>query len=137
MPKKADPSLKERVAKLRAEINRLREAYHVRNEPGVTDDVYDSLTRELKAILKEHPELEDPSSSLLRVAGKPLEKFQKVQHKVRMLSLNDVFSVEELYEWGKRVEKLLGRNAKPSYFSEVKFDGLAISLIYEKGRFAR
>ena len=84
-----------RIKKLRSEIKRIREAYHVENAPNVTDDVYDSLTRELKKLLKENPEFEDLSAPENRVAGKPLEKFEKVKHKTRMLSLNDVFSVED------------------------------------------
>jgi len=128
---------KKRIEKLRGEIARLREAYHTKNDPGVTDDVYDSLTRELKRLLKEHPEFDDPNAGENRVAGKPLEKFEKVKHSTRMLSLNDVFSYEELRDWEKRVKKLLPQNAKPSYFCEVKFDGLAVSLSYENGKFIR
>ena len=127
-----------RIGKLRKEIARLRYAYHVEMRPEVTDEVYDSLTRELKSLLKEHPEFEDPNAPENRVAGRPLEKFQKVRHKTRMLSLNDAFSEEELYDWEKRTKKLLGSQAsKLEYFCEVKFDGLAVSLTYEKGRFVR
>ena len=114
----------------------MREAYHVEMRPEVTDEVYDSLTRELKSLLKQYPEFEDPNAPENRVAGRPLDKFQKVKHKTRMLSLNDAFSEEELYDWEKRVRKLLpGR--KISYFAEVKFDGLAVTLTYEKGKFIR
>ncbi|MES2023143.1 MAG: NAD-dependent DNA ligase LigA [Patescibacteria group bacterium] len=127
-----------RIKKLRAEISRLREEYHVKNAPNVTDDVYDSLTRELKSLLKEYPEFENINASENRVAGKPLDKFEKVKHKTRMLSLNDAFNEEELYDWEKRVKKLLGSSTpKSNYFCEVKFDGLAVSLIYEKGKFVR
>ena len=127
-----------RVQKLRREIARLREAYHTKNAPDVTDDVYESLTRELKSLLKEYPEFDDINAPENRVAGKPLDKFVKVKHANRMLSLNDVFSYEELYDWGKRVKKLLGGlTAKLDYFCEVKFDGLAVSLIYKNGKFIR
>src|SRR3989344_6011332 len=127
-----------RIGKLRKEIARLRYAYHVEMRPEVTDEVYDSLTRELKSLLKEHPEFEDPNAPENRVAGRPLDKFQKVRHKTRMLSLNDAFSEEELYDWEKRIKKLLGsRASKLEYFCEVKFDGLAVTLTYEKGKFIR
>ncbi|MFH1201089.1 MAG: NAD-dependent DNA ligase LigA [bacterium] len=138
-----------RIQKLRNEIARLRNAYHVENAPNATDDVYDSLTRELKELLKKYPELDDQNAPENRIAGKPLDKFVKVKHKTRMLSLNDVFSEEELYDWEKRIKKLLpgisqGRSLRefpkgPSlnYFCEVKFDGLAVSLIYENGKFTR
>ncbi len=128
---------KKRIAKLRAEIARLREEYHVKNTPGVTDDVYDSLSRELRALLEQYPEFADANAAENRVAGKPLDKFVKVPHKNRMLSLNDVFNVEELEAWDTRVKKLLAGDPKIQYFCEVKFDGLAVSLIYEKGKFVR
>jgi len=126
-----------RIQKLRDEIARLRYAYHVENARGVTDDVYDSLTRELKILLKEHPEFNDQNAPENRVAGKPLSKFVKVKHANRMLSLNDAFSEEELYDWEKRICKLLPPTTKFNYFCEVKFDGLAVSLIYENGKFIR
>ncbi|MFA6076916.1 MAG: NAD-dependent DNA ligase LigA [Candidatus Paceibacterota bacterium] len=129
---------KKRIEKLRSEIARLRNAYHTENAPNVTDDVYDSLTRELKMLLEEHPEFDDVNAPENRVAGKPLDKFVKVKHNSRMLSLNDVFSYEELQDWEKRIKKLLPLQAHGvSYFCEVKFDGLAVSLIYEDGKFVR
>jgi len=125
-----------RIKKLRSEIARLREAYHV-SDIG-TDDVYDSLNRELRALLAQYPEFYDPNSPENRVGGKPLDKFVKVKHKIRMTSLNDVFSEEELFDWKNRIEKLLPPKDSPfNYFCEVKFDGLAVSLIYEKGKFVR
>src|SRR3989344_5346957 len=137
--------VKKRIQKLRSEIARLRNAYHVNNAPNVTDDVYDSLTRELKSLLAEFPEFEDMNASENRVAGKPLDKFEKVKHQTRMLSLNDAFSEQELLDWEKRIKKLLppsrpgeGRGGEViNYFCEVKFDGLAGSLIYENGKFVR
>lgn len=126
-----------RIKKLREEIARLREEYHVKNNPTVTDDVYDSLSKELNLLLKDFPEFIDENAPERRVAGKALDKFVKVEHKNRMLSLNDVFSFEELSDWKKRVEKLLSKNSKFNYFCEIKFDGLAVSLIYENGVFVR
>ncbi len=128
---------KKRIQNLRQEIQRLRDLYHVQDAPDVTDDVYDSLTRELKELIKKYPEFDDPNSPENRVGGRPLEKFVKVSHQTRMLSLNDAFSYEELYEWEKRIKKLLTTNSKLNYFCEIKFDGLAASLIYENGVFTR
>ena len=85
-----------RIKKLRSEIARLRGAYHVENAPDVSNDVYESLSRELKALLQEYPEFNDLNAPENRVAGKPLDKFEKVKHQTRMLSLNDAFSYEEL-----------------------------------------
>src|SRR5664279_41980 len=105
-----DTNIKNRIQKLRDEISRLRAEYHVKNNPSVTDDVYDSLTRELNTILEKYPKFKDPNSSLNRVAGKPLDKFKKVRHEVRLLSLGNVFSDEELEAWEKRNLKLLENN---------------------------
>ena len=129
--------IEKRIKKLRAEIARLREEYHIKNAPNVTDEVYDSLTRELKKLLEKYPEFENLNAPENRVAGKPLDKFEKVKHKIRMTSLNDVFSEEELFDWEKRIKKLLNENQKINYFCEIKFDGLAVSLIYENGIFVR
>lgn len=127
-----------RVENLRKEIARLRDLYHTKNLPNVTDDVYDSLNRELKFLLEKYPEFSDPNAPENRIAGKPLSKFVKVRHKNRMLSLNDVFDEEELYSWEKRIKKLLPVSKSGlEYFCEVKFDGLAVSLIYKKGKFVR
>ena len=126
--------VKSRILKLRQEIDRLRKLYHVDNAPDVTDVVYDSLSKELKALLKDYPEFQDAMAPEERVAGKPLSKFEKVEHKTRMLSLNDVFGEAELEDWDKRIRKLLPPNTQVEYFAEVKFDGLAVSLIYKKGK---
>lgn len=138
MPKTDKNKTKERIIKLRKEIARLREHYHNADDPSVGDDVYDSLNRELRVLVKEYPEFDDPNAPENRVGSKALDKFVKVAHKVRMLSLNDVFSTDELYDWEKRIQKLLPeRDAKLEYFCEIKFDGLAITLIYENGKFMK
>ena len=126
-----------RIKKLRNEITRLREAYHVENAPSITDDMYDSLSRELKLLLLEYPEFNNKNSSENRVAGKPLDKFKKFRHEIKMFSIANVFSDEELFAWEKRNLKLLSSDTKLDYFCELKLDGLAISLIYEDGKFVR
>lgn len=125
-----------RIEKLREEIEALRYRYHVLNDPSVTDDVKDSLEKELRELEGRFPEFIDAASPTNRVAGKPLDKFQKVQHKVRMLSLNDAFSKAELREWEKRLLRLMPDSAL-SFFCELKLDGLAVSLIYENGILVR
>jgi DNA ligase (NAD+) len=127
---------KKRAEKLQEQIEDLRYRYHVLDDPKVTDDVYDSLSRELKDLEVKFPEIIDPNSPTNRVAGKPLDKFVKVKHNVRMLSLNDVFSTEELEAWEKRVQKLVPGQSL-NYFCELKLDGLAISLIYKDGLLVR
>jgi DNA ligase (NAD+) len=128
---------KNRIGKLRGQIEELRYRYHVLNDPGATDDVYDSLARELRGLEQKFPELADPSSPTDRVAGRPLDKFVKVKHAVPMLSLNDAFSKEEVWAWEMRIKKLLPPSAVPEYFCELKLDGLAVSLVYENGTFVR
>ncbi len=127
---------KQRISKLSGQIEDLRYRYHVLNDPKVTDEVTDSLMRELRQLESQFPDLADPDSPANRVSGKPLDKFEKVAHAIPMLSLNDVFSREELTSWEERIGKLLPAEDF-SYFCELKLDGLAVSLIYENGKFAR
>jgi len=124
---------KNRIEKLRDEISRLRHLYHTENNPRVTDDVYESLTKELNELERKFPDLADPNSAVRRVAGEPLSKFIKVKHKIRMVSLNDTFSEEEVLDWENRIKKLVNKDF--NYFCELKFDGLSASLIYENGVF--
>lgn len=126
-----------RIESLREEIAELRYKYHVVNDPSVTDEVYDSLSKELRDLEEKHPEFKDSNSSFNRVAGKPLDKFVKVSHKSRMLSLNDAFSKDEVMKWEERIKKLLSASTKHSYFAELKLDGLAISLVYKNGLFVQ
>ncbi len=128
---------KKRIKKLRGEIARMREEYHVKNLPERTDDVYDSLNKELKELLEKYPEFIYPNALENRVAGKPLDKFEKALHEVPMFSIGNVFSRDELYDWENRNKKLLSGNSKLEYFCEVKLDGLAISLIYLDGKLVR
>lgn len=128
--------IKKRIVKLREEIMRLRYEYHVTNNPKVTDDIYESLIRELKSLEEKYPDFQDLNSPIYRVAGEPLPFFEKVEHFSRMLSLNDAFGKEELLEWEKRLIRNLGSEEK-NYFCEIKLDGLAVSLFYEDGRFVQ
>lgn len=128
-----------RVTKLRAEIDRIRYAYHVLDKPVVSDEVKDSLQRELAELEQQFPALVTPDSPTQRVAGKPLTRFQKVTHAIRMLSLNDAFTPEDLQSWEDRLVRLAGKDrlADAGYYAELKLDGLAVSLEYENGRFVR
>jgi len=110
--------------------------YYVLDAPSVSDAVYDGLMRELKSLEETFPELVTPDSPTQRVGGKALEKFQKVQHSSRMLSLNDVFSREEVEAWLARTDKLApGRTHE--FFVDIKMDGLACALIYQDGQFVQ
>ncbi len=132
------PQVQARVDKLRAQIDDLRYRYHVQNDPEVTDAMYDPLMDELKKIESEHPELITPDSPTQRVAGKPLDKFEKVIHQVPQWSFNDAFSDDDMREWEERIlkflEKELGKRPTDlDYVCELKIDGLHMVLTYENG----
>lgn len=131
-----DIQIKNRILKLREEISKLQKEYHEFDSASVSDEVYDSLVRELRDLEKNNPEIIVPvESPLERVGGKPLESFQKVKHETRVTSLNDIFSFQEIYDWETRITKLI--NKKSEYFCELKLDGLSVSLIYENGVLVR
>lgn len=127
---------KVRAESLRRQINELRYRYHVLNDAAVTDEITDSLTRELREIERNFPDLATKDSPTQRVGGKPLDKFVKVRHESRMLSLNDAFDEKEIEDWENRLKRLEPA-ASWRYVCELKFDGLATSLIYENGIFVR
>lgn len=110
--------------------------YYVLDEPTVSDAVYDGLMRELKGLEEKFPDLITPDSPTQRVGGRPIEKFEKVQHSSRMLSLNDVFSREEVEAWLARTDKL-APGQKHEFFTDIKMDGLACALIYKNGDFVQ
>ena len=121
----------ERVEKLRNLINDYRYHYHVLDESIMSEAAADSLKHELSQLEEKYPELITPDSPTQRVAGKALDKFQKVTHAERMISLADVFSENEVREWLDRIAKLGAIN--PELFVDIKMDGLACALIYEDG----
>ncbi len=122
-----------RAAKLRELINDYRYNYHVLNKSIMSEAAADSLKHELSQIEAQHPELITTDSPTQRVAGQPLPGFQQIRHSSRMLSLNDVFSQEELQAWLERIKKLLPASAQLEYFMDVKMDGFACALVYQNG----
>lgn len=124
---------KTRIAKLKKAINKYRYEYHVLNKASISDEALDSLKHELKELEGTHPDLITPDSPTQRVAGKPLRGFKKITHRLPMLSLEDVFLEEEFWEWETRLKKLADLKALPELFAELKFDGLAVSLVYKDG----
>lgn len=121
-----------RVQELRELLNRYNYEYHVQDAPSVSDAVYDGLFGELKQLEADHPELVTPDSITQRVGNELKAGFQKVTHSTRMLSLNDVFDVEEVRAWVVRMDKLLP-GSKHEFFADIKMDGLACALIYQDG----
>lgn len=125
----------EEIQKLRKELEYHNKLYYVLDAPVISDYEYDMLMQRLKALEAEHPEWITPDSPTQRVGGKALSQFEPVQHQVPLESLTDVFSYEELFSFGERMDGLLSE--AHDYVVEPKIDGLSMSLEYENGVFVR
>ena len=129
----------DRIQWLRAEIERHNHAYYVQDAPTISDAEYDNLMRELQTLEAAHPETMTPDSPTQRVGAAPLASFNSVTHTVPMLSLGNAFEAQEVEAFDKRVSDTLRAAGKlqygqeAEYFCELKLDGLALSLRYEKG----
>lgn len=121
-----------RLEEIKKLLNQYSYEYYALDQPSVSDAVYDSLMVELKSIEAAHPEWITPDSPTQRVGNKLLEGFQKVRHERRMVSLNDVFDKNEIEAWIERTDKLMP-GYKHEFFTDIKMDGLACSLIYIDG----
>lgn len=120
---------KQRLKKLRGEIEHHRYLYHVRDTQEISDAALDSLKDELVSLEKLYPDLITPDSPSQRVSGQPLPEFKTVTHASRMLSLNDMFDEGDLQQWETRNQKIVP--GPYEYFVELKIDGMALSLVYE------
>lgn len=127
----------DRIAELRGIVDRHRRLYHTLAEPEIADAEYDELVRELERLEAEHPEFADASSPTQLVGGDIVEAFSPVTHRVPMTSLDNAMDADELRAWGERVVKGLPDDASIRYCCELKIDGLAVSLRYEKRRFVQ
>jgi DNA ligase (NAD+) len=135
VPTRATPAARERAAELAQTIDDAQYRYYVLDQPTLDDAEYDRLMRELQALEDEFPELRTPNSPTQRVGGTYSTLFTPVQHVERMLSLDNAFTGEELAGWAQRVERDAGTAA--DYLCELKVDGLAVDLVYERGRLVR
>lgn len=129
---------RERIEKLKKEIDYHRYLYHVLDKQEISEAALDSLKHELYMLEQQWPEFITPDSPTQRVGGKPLDKFEKVVHRVRQWSFNDAFTEEELLDFDQRIRKILAEKgeevASPlEYTAELKIDGLHVVLTYEKG----
>ncbi|MDZ4231178.1 MAG: NAD-dependent DNA ligase LigA, partial [Patescibacteria group bacterium] len=124
---------KKRIEKLKQEVNRYRHAYHTQDRSLISDAALDSLKRELSNLEGEYPDLVTQDSPTQRVGGEAAKQFKRVRHESQMLSFNDIFSEEDLRAWWERMEKHLGRKIVSDLYVELKIDGFAIELTYEKG----
>jgi len=124
---------RKRISQLRKAIDHHRYLYHVLDRQEISEAALDSLKHELFELERRYPELITADSPTQRVGGRPLQKFAKIAHRTPMLSIEDVFSFEELEEWHRRIGKLAA-DPIDAYYAEVKMDGLAVSLVYEDGQ---
>lgn len=127
------PSPRERHAELVTELNAHDHRYYVLDDPIISDKEYDMLMRELRAIEAAHPELATPESPTQRVSGKPREGFVKVRHAVRMFSLDNAYSADEMAEFARRVRDGLPDVEVPSFCVEPKLDGASFEAIFDGG----
>ena len=126
-----------RIAQLREQLNHHSYLYYVLDNPEIPDSEYDRLYRELQQLEQQYPELVTPDSPTQRVGEQPLESFSQVTHRVPMLSLDNVFSEDELAAFFKRIHDRLGLDDELEFNAEPKLDGLAVSLVYENGLFTQ
>ena len=131
------PSPDARAAELRAQLTEASYGYYVLDEPTLSDAAYDRLYDELVELERADPRLVTPDSPTQRVGAPPSERFLKVPHLAPMGSLEKVTTDEALFKWGEDVRKRLGSDEPVAYVLEPKIDGSAISLVYERGAFAR
>lgn len=135
---KENLNVKNRILDLRKTLEKHRVLYHVYDKPEISDEVYDSLLKELATLETDYPEYDDVNSPTHRVGGQPIAEFVKVTHSIKQWSFDNVFSFEELEKWQDRNNKYLskeyGKNFTYGYICELKIDGLKVILTYKDGK---
>jgi DNA ligase (NAD+) len=126
--------VKKRVAELRQALHRHNHLYYVLDEPEISDAEYDRLMQELTSLEMAYPEIVEPDSPTQRVGAPPLASFESVAHTIPMLSLENAFDEEEVLSFDKRVRRYLKTDSPLLYTAEPKLDGVAVEMVYEKGR---
>ena len=126
----------EKLNALRDELREHNHNYYILDAPVISDFEFDLKLKELQALEAKFPEYADPNSPSVRVGGAVTKNFKTVKHTIRMYSLDNSYSKDELLDWEQRVHKNLG-NTAVSYTCELKYDGASISLSYENGRFCK
>ncbi|WP_257350742.1 NAD-dependent DNA ligase LigA [Pseudalkalibacillus decolorationis] len=131
----SEAHVKTQIEDLKTLLNQYNYEYHVLDKPSVPDAEYDQKLHELIKLEQEHPDLRTDDSPTQRIGGEPIEGFEKVQHRAPMLSLGNAFNEQDLRDFDRRVRQGVGGDIH--YVCELKIDGLAVSLLYEEGRFVR
>jgi len=129
-------SIQEHIEQLRTELRNHNYNYYVLDNPTISDYDFDMKLKELQKIEAQHPEFHDPTSPTLRVGGAVTKNFNTIVHNQRMYSLDNSYSKEDLEDWEKRIQRVLG-DVTVSYTCELKYDGASISLSYENGKLLR
>ena len=125
-------NIEKEIADLRDNLRYHEHRYYVLDAPGISDFEFDKLMNRLKELEAAHPDLVAPDSPTQRVGGEPSEEFPKVRHPVRMMSLDNTYSVDDLRDFDRRVRELAGRD-QVEYVAELKLDGLSMALTYQDG----
>ena len=128
--------IKQKIESLRTELREHNYNYYVLDNAAISDYEFDMKLRELQALEEKHPEFYDASSPTLRVGGAITKNFETLVHEHRMYSLDNSYSKEDLEDWEKRIQKILG-DAPVEFTCELKYDGASISLTYQDGRLVR
>lgn len=128
--------IQQRIKALREELDAHNHNYYVLDAPSISDYAFDMKLKELQALEAAHPEFYDPDSPSLRVGGAVTKNFRTVAHQWRMYSLDNSYSLEDLVDWEKRIQRILGDD-RVEFICELKYDGASISLTYEQGRLVR
>ena len=127
---------KQKIDALRVELREHNHRYYVLDNPTISDYEFDMKLKELQSLEAQHPELYDPNSPSLRVGGTVTKNFETIVHEHRMYSLDNSYSKEELEDWEKRIQRILG-GVEVSFTCELKYDGASISLTYEEGHLVK
>lgn len=127
--------IKQQIDSLRQELRDHNYRYYVLDEPVISDFEFDQKLKQLQALEQAHPEFHDPNSPTLRVGGEVTKHFETVTHAYQMYSLENSYSKEDLMDWEKRIERIIGD--KVEFTCELKYDGASISLTYENGKLVR
>ncbi|MFH0994252.1 MAG: NAD-dependent DNA ligase LigA [Pseudomonadota bacterium] len=130
----ANSTVRDRIKTLRHALHHHNILYHVQDNPEISDAEYDLLMQELMALEKAHPDLQSPDSPTARVGAPPLAVFETASHSLPMLSLDNAFSENDIFEFDSRVKKALQIQDAVLYTAEPKLDGVAVELVYEDGK---
>ena len=126
--------VEKRIDELIKKINKANYEYYTKDSPSITDQEYDDMMDELIKLETNNPSLVRSDSPTVKIGGEVINEFKKVNHEIPMMSLSDVFNIDEIRDFDNRVKKTL---KNPKYICELKIDGLSVSLKYEKGKLVR